>query len=85
MAEVQDVSRLLVAESLAGAVAEHPDVDVETRLMTGQPARALLALGESADLIVVGSRGRGGFAGLLLGSVSQSVLHHTRVPVAIVR
>jgi nucleotide-binding universal stress UspA family protein len=84
-AEVQEASRLLVAESLAGAVAEHPDVDVETRLMTGQPARALLALGESADLIVVGSRGRGGFAGLLLGSVSQSVLHHTRVPVAIVR
>ena len=53
--------------------------------MTGQPARALLTLGESADLIVVGSRGRGGFTGLLLGSVSQGVLHHARVPVAVVR
>jgi nucleotide-binding universal stress UspA family protein len=84
-AEVEEASRLLVAESLAGAVADHPDIEVETRLMTGQPARALLALGESADLIVVGSRGRGGFTGLLLGSVSQGVLHHARVPVAVVR
>ena len=84
-AEVEEASRLLVAESLSGALAEYPDVEVETRLMTGQPARAMLALGESADLIVVGSRGRGGFTGLLLGSVSQGVLHHARVPVVIVR
>jgi len=84
-ADVAEASRLVVAESLSGAIADHPDVEVETRLMTGQPARALLALGESADLIVLGSRGRGGFTGLLLGSVSQGVLHHARVPVAVVR
>jgi nucleotide-binding universal stress UspA family protein len=39
----------------------------------------------SLDLVVVGSRGHGGFAGLFLGSVSQAVLHHTPAPIAIVR
>jgi nucleotide-binding universal stress UspA family protein len=49
------------------------------------PAPALLEAGEEAALLVVGSRGRGGFKGMLLGSVSQQVLHHTPVPLAIVR
>jgi nucleotide-binding universal stress UspA family protein len=84
-AEIEDAARLLVSRSLAGAIADHPDVEVETRLMSGQPARALLSAAESADLVVVGSRGRGGFAGLLLGSVSQGVLHHAHCPVAIIR
>ncbi|MEI8412872.1 MULTISPECIES: universal stress protein [unclassified Kribbella] len=83
--EVLESCRLLVAESVAGAVADHPDVRFETRLISGQPARALLLAAESAELVVVGSRGRGGFTGLLLGSVSQSVLHHAHCPVAIVR
>jgi nucleotide-binding universal stress UspA family protein len=83
--QVEEASRLIVSESLAGAVAEHPDVEHEVRLISGQAARALLIAAESADLVVVGSRGRGGFTGLLLGSVSQSVLHHTHCPVAIVR
>ncbi len=83
--QIEEASRVLIAESIAGAVADHPDVEVETRLIGGQPARALLIAAGSADLLVVGSRGRGGFAGLLLGSVSQGVLHHAHCPVAIVR
>jgi nucleotide-binding universal stress UspA family protein len=83
--EARETCQLLVAESVAGAVADHPDVPWETRLISGQAARAILQAAESADLVVVGSRGHGGFTGLLLGSVSQGVLHHTPSPIAIVR
>lgn len=83
--EVEEARRVLVSESLAGAAADHPDVEHEVKLMSGQAARALVLTAESADLVVVGSRGRGGFTGLLLGSVSQGVLHHAPCPVAIVR
>ncbi len=75
---------LLVAESVAGAAADHPDVQWTTELVMGAAAHALVRRSESADLMVVGSRGRGGFTGLLLGSVSQSALHHTHSPIAIV-
>ena len=83
--EVQESSRVLVAESVAGVAADHPDVRWETYLADGHPARAILRVAQSADLVVVGSRGRGGFTGLLLGSVSQNVLHHAHCPAAIVR
>jgi nucleotide-binding universal stress UspA family protein len=83
--QVRDDARLLVAESVAGAAADHPDVQWTTELVNGSPARALVRRSESADLLVVGSRGRGGFTGLLLGSVGQSALHHAHCPIAIVR
>ncbi|NIK59213.1 universal stress protein [Kribbella shirazensis] len=83
--QVRDGARLLVAESVAGAAADHPDVQWTTELVNGSPAQALVRRSESADLLVVGSRGRGGFTGLLLGSVSQSALHHAHCPIAIVR
>ena len=82
--KIREEARLLVAESVAGAAAEHPDVEWSTELAMGSAAQALVRRSESADLVVVGSRGRGGFTGLLLGSVSQSVLHHTHCPIAIV-
>ncbi|WP_406054199.1 universal stress protein [Kribbella sp. NBC_00889] len=83
--KIQEEGRLLVAESVAGAAADHPDVQWTTELVSGSAAQALVRRANSADLIVVGSRGRGGFTGLLLGSVGQSVLHHAQSPVAIVR
>jgi nucleotide-binding universal stress UspA family protein len=82
--KIREEARLLVAESVAGAAAEHPDVRWTTELETGSAARALIGRAESADLVVVGSRGRGGFTGLLLGSVGQSVLHHAHCPIAVV-
>ncbi|HVV36160.1 MAG TPA: universal stress protein [Acidimicrobiales bacterium] len=59
-------------------------VDVHTKVVAGGAAHALIAESQDADLVVVGSRGRGGFAGLLLGSVSQQVAEHARCPVVIV-
>lgn len=58
---------------------------VQRRVVNDLPRRALVEASESADMLVVGARGRGGFAGLLLGSVSQHCIHHTRCPVAVVR
>ena len=64
---------------------KYPDVDVREHLVHGGAARTLLAAAVGAELLVVGSRGRGGFASLLLGSVSHAVLHHATCPVAVVR
>lgn len=60
-------------------------VDVEPRVALDLPVRALLDASSEADLVVVGSRGRGGFKGLLLGSVSQQVVAHASCPVVVHR
>jgi nucleotide-binding universal stress UspA family protein len=60
-------------------------VPLETRLLEGSPADGLVAESRDADLVVVGTRGRGGFSSLLLGSVSAEVAHHARCPVVLVR
>lgn len=62
----------------------YPSLDVENRLVSGHAAGALVEESREADLVVVGSRGRGGFAGLLLGSVSQTLLHQAECPVMVV-
>jgi nucleotide-binding universal stress UspA family protein len=74
-----------LAESLAPYRDKFPTVKVRASVVDGRPSAQLLAMSETASLMVVGSRGRGGVAGLLLGSVSQSLLHHADSPVAIVR
>ncbi|WP_432043900.1 universal stress protein [Streptomyces cadmiisoli] len=75
----------LLAEALAGHRERHPDVAVQHRVVHGGTREALIEASRGAQLLVVGARGRGGFAGLLLGSVSQAVLHHAHCPVAVVR
>ena len=71
------------------AVAEVADLasGVEIRAVTveGNPARALLDAAKDADLLVVGSRGHGGFTEALLGSVSQHCVHHADCPVVVIR
>jgi nucleotide-binding universal stress UspA family protein len=61
------------------------DVEIERRAIQGVPASVLVDESRNADLLVVGSRGHGGFAQLLLGSVSQQCAHHAECPVVIVR
>jgi nucleotide-binding universal stress UspA family protein len=77
--------REVLAERLAGWTEKYPDVPVRRLVARDRPARALVEESGRAQLVVVGSRGRGGFHGLLLGSVSQALLHHARCPVAVVR
>ncbi|MFI9469410.1 universal stress protein [Streptomyces sp. NPDC052492] len=77
--------RRLLAEALAGHRERYPGVVVEQRVVHGPTREALIEAGRTARLTVVGARGRGGFTGLLLGSVSQALLHHAPSPVAVVR
>ncbi|NUR60936.1 MAG: universal stress protein [Catenulispora sp.] len=65
--------------------ARYPDLDVRTKVDLGPAARVLVAAAGDAALLVVGNRGRGGFAGLLLGSVSMRVLGSTPCPVIVAR
>ncbi|TVY05097.1 universal stress protein [Mycolicibacterium porcinum] len=74
-----------LAEQLAGWCERYPDVVVRRVVMPDKPARQLLAQAESAQLVVVGNRGRGGFTGLLLGSVSSAVVHSSTAPVIVAR
>ena len=59
------------------------DIEIESDAVEGSPAEALIDAGRSAELLVLGSRGRGGFVGLLLGSVSQQCAQHPPCPVVI--
>lgn len=75
----------VLAERLAGWQEKYPDVTIRRELTLEKPAQALLEYGPTAQLLVVGSRGRGGFAGMLLGSVSQKLIHRAACPVIIAR
>ncbi|MEU7856033.1 universal stress protein [Nonomuraea sp. NPDC049141] len=64
---------------------KNPDVEITDEQLCEHPAGALIRAATTADLVVVGSRGLGGFASAVLGSVSRAVLHHVTCPVAVVR
>jgi nucleotide-binding universal stress UspA family protein len=79
-AEQQEHRRVL-SETVAGRGAAYPDVEVHHELVSGHPVEVLTEASAHSLGLVVGTRGRGGFAGMLLGSVSQGVLHYARCPV----
>lgn len=87
--EYLDMARKIAEAITANAVDQArevaPAITIETDILLGHAAPRLLAAADHAPLIVLGNRGRGGFASLMLGSVSQRVSAHARCPVVIVR
>ncbi|MFF2082727.1 universal stress protein [Nocardia sp. NPDC058176] len=74
-----------LAENLSGYAEQYPDVSVRRIVVANRPVRSLLAESASAQLLVVGSRGRGGFTSMLLGSTSNALLHSVEIPTIVVR
>ena len=83
--EDQVYGREVLAERLAGWTEKYPQVEVTRVVARDRPAQLLLKQSHDAQLVVVGSRGHGEFAGLVLGSVSNALVHKAACPVAIVR
>jgi nucleotide-binding universal stress UspA family protein len=84
-ASLEQQGRAELAERLAGWCGKYPDVVVRRVVVPDGPARALVEQSVAAQLVVLGSHGRGGLGALLLGSVSHAVLHRSGCPVMIVR
>lgn len=84
-AVIEEEQQRLLAELLAGWREKYPDVTVQCMVRQDRPAHQLREVGRRARLLVVGSRGRGGFTGLLLGSTSRTLVHHAPCPLAVVR
>ncbi|MFN8073060.1 MAG: universal stress protein [Mycobacterium sp.] len=82
---LQAMGEETLGERLSGWQERYPDVPVRRVVAADRPAHQLLEQGESAQLLVVGSHGRGGFAGALLGSVSTAVVHGAKMPVIVAR
>lgn len=82
---VKAQAELDLAERLAGWQERYPDVTLCRVVVCDRPARQLVERSAAAQLVVVGSHGRGGFSGMLLGSVSNAVLHSVRVPIIVAR
>jgi nucleotide-binding universal stress UspA family protein len=77
--------REVLAERLAGWQEKYPDVPVRRVVTRDRPVRALLEHAADAQLLVVGSRGHGGFTGMLLGSTSQALIYHATCPLLVAR
>ncbi len=75
----------VLAERLAGWQSRYPDVTIHRHLVRDRPAHQIIEKSEAAQLVVVGSHGRGGFAGMVLGSVSAAVIQSARTPVIVAR
>lgn len=83
--QVKATERKALEESVAGWRERYPQVQAETLLADGNPVHVLVDVSRNAQLVVVGTRGHGGFGGTLLGSVGLELLHHADCPVLIAR
>jgi nucleotide-binding universal stress UspA family protein len=83
-AAVEEQSRAVIDSALQRVGAEGADrPEIERAVLPGAPAQTLIESARNAELLVLGTRGRGGFLGLLLGSVAQQIAHHPPCPVVI--
>jgi nucleotide-binding universal stress UspA family protein len=85
VAAYEDDARDILAQAVADSSARDSEVEVRQRVIEGHPAQVLLDAADGADLLVVGSRGHGGFTEALLGSVGQHCVQHAPCPVVIIR
>ena len=83
--QVEQAEHELLAQRLAGWQEKYPDVAVRRVVTSGRPVERLLEHAVGAQLMVVGSRGSGGFSGMLLGSTSQALIRHATCPLLVVR
>ncbi|MGI9008534.1 MAG: universal stress protein [Streptosporangiaceae bacterium] len=83
--EVERSRELIISEAIAGALGAEPPVAIERKAVYGHPAQVLIDESADADLLVVGSRGYGGFTGMMLGSVSSHCVTNSHCPVTVVR
>jgi len=83
--DLEKIARKVQGEAIAEAAGLAPDVRIRPVVVQDTPARALLDAAKGADLLVVGSRGHGGFTEALLGSVGQQCVHHAECPVVVIR
>jgi nucleotide-binding universal stress UspA family protein len=86
---VSDVVEASTSQALAAAAeqaaAQQPGLAIDTQLLAGAPAEVLVGAGQDASMLVLGSRGGGGFSAMILGSVSRYVATHAPAPVVVVR
>lgn len=80
----EEGAKKLLQETVTSALGSPLPSNVSTSLVNGQSRRKLVEMSEGADMLVVGRRGHGGFAGLLLGSVSQACVAYSHCPVLVV-
>ena len=83
--DYSELAAKVVADAIAEVAGPAGPVEIRPKVAEGNPAAALLAASAGAELLVLGSRGHGGFVEALLGSVSQHCVHHANCPVVIIR
>jgi nucleotide-binding universal stress UspA family protein len=84
-ADYRELAAKVVADAIAEVAGPAGPVEIRPKVVEGNPAAALLAASAGAELLVLGSRGHGGFVEALLGSVSQHCVHHAKCPVVVIR
>ncbi|MCX4744764.1 universal stress protein [Kitasatospora sp. NBC_01287] len=83
--ELPDATGKMLTQTVAEVVGDDPPVEVRESVVLGNAAEVLLERAQGAELLVVGSRGHGGFSGALLGSVGQHCVQHAHCPVVVIR